>query len=124
LHQVFDFPLLDMVKFFPVAHLEGEIKNIIRHYLAFVDEQPVGAGTTICLEGVVSIWSVCTIDKYRGQGVATTLMHHMLGDAVENNCHLAMLYSTPHAYHLFNKLGFEIYTQRQWFLPPGLDYQD
>ena len=124
LHQVFDFPLSDMVKFFPVAHLEGKTRKIMRHYLAFMDEQPVSAGTMICLEDVVSIWNVCTVDQYRDRGVATTLLHQMLKDAVESHCHLVMLYSTPQAYRLFNKLGFEIYTQRQWFLPPGLDYQD
>ena len=124
LHQVFDFPLEDVIKLSPVAHLEKEAQNIIRHYLAFVDEQPVSAGTMICLENVLSIWNVCTVDQYRNQGVATTLLHQMLKDAVENGCCQAMLYSTPQAYHLFNKLGFEIYTQRQWFLPPGLDYQD
>jgi N-acetylglutamate synthase-like GNAT family acetyltransferase len=124
LHQVFDFPLEDMVKLFPVAHLEKEARNIMRHYLAFMDEQPVGTGSCICLEGVVSIWSVCTLDSYRRRGVATTLVHQMLNDAMESHCHLAMLYSTPQAYHLFSKLGFDIYTQRQWFLPPGLRYQD
>jgi ribosomal protein S18 acetylase RimI-like enzyme len=124
LHQVFDFPLADMVKFYPVAHLEKETKNIIRHYLAFFDEQPVGAGTSICQEDTISIWNVCTIDSCRQRGVATTLVYRMLSDARESRYRQAMLYSTPLAYRLFNKLGFEIYSQRQWFLPPGLDYQD
>ena len=122
--RVFDFPLADMVKLFPVIQLNGENKKIIRHYLAFVDEQPVAAGTAICVEDVVSIWNVCTSDQYRDRRVATTLVHQMLCEANDAHCHLAMLYSTPQAYHLFTKLGFEIFTQRQWFLPPGLDYQD
>jgi ribosomal protein S18 acetylase RimI-like enzyme len=122
LHQVFDFPLEDMIKLFPVAHLEKEARNIIRHYLAFKDDEPVGAGTTICLDGIVSIWHVCTLDSHRRQGIATTLMHYILSDAMESCGQVAMLYSTPQAYHLFNKLGFDIYTQRQWFLPPGLHY--
>ncbi len=121
LHQVFDFPLADMVKLFPVAHLKNEV---IQHYLAFLDEQPVGAGTLICVEDVASIWNVCTIDPYRQRGVATTLLYQMLGQAGENKCPVAMLYSTAQAYHFFNKFGFEIYTQRQWFLPPGIDYGD
>ncbi|MBN1217538.1 MAG: GNAT family N-acetyltransferase [Anaerolineae bacterium] len=124
LHQIFDFSLKDIVRFYPVAHLEGETKKIIRHYLAFVNEQPVGGGTTICLENIVSIWNVCTLDQYRQQGVATTLVNYMLNEAIDSHCQLAMLYSTPQAFRLFNKLGFEIYTQRQWFLPPGLDYSE
>ncbi len=121
LHQVFDFPLDDMIKLIPVRHLKNPA---ISHYLAFVAETPVGAGTVVYAEGVVSVWNLATIDPYRQQGVATTLLHHMLGDAYRQRCDLAMLYSTAQAYHLFNKFGFEIYTQRQWFLPPGIDYDD
>jgi ribosomal protein S18 acetylase RimI-like enzyme len=124
LYQVFDFPLEDMIKIFPVAHLEKEARNILRHYLAFKHDQPVGAATSICLDGIISIWHVCTLDAYRRQGIATALMQRILSDAMQTDCTLAMLYSTPQAYHLFNKLGFDIYTQRQWFLPPGLHYLD
>lgn len=124
LHQVFDFPLSDMIRFYPVGHLGGETKDVIRHYLAFLDEQPVGAGTVICLENVAGIRNVCTVDQYRQRGVATTLLFHMLSDAGQRGCRLSILYSTPQAYKFFNKFGFEIYTQRQWFLPPGIDYQD
>ena len=124
LHQVFDYPLDDMTKFFPVLHLEEELRDTIRHYLAFMDEQPVGAGTIICLDGAASVWNVCTIDAYRQRGVATSLGQRMLADADAAGCRLKVLYSTPHAFHLFNKLNFEIFTQRQWFLPPGLEYQE
>lgn len=110
-----------MVQLFPVNHLKNEM---IEHYLAFIDEQPVGTGTIICADDVVSVLNVCTVDLYRRRGVATTMLHRMLTDAAKNYCEIAMLYSTPQAYHLFNKFGFEIYTQRQWFLPPGLEYED
>lgn len=121
LHAVFDFPLRDILALFPVSQMK---EDRIRHYLAFLDEQPAGAGTMIIRDDVVSIWNLCTIDQYRRRGVATTLLHQMLADADEHNCHLAMLYATAHAYHLFNGLDFEIFTQRQWFLPPGIDYEE
>ncbi len=120
-HQVFDFPLADMVKLFSVAHLKSEA---VEHYLAFVNDEPVGAGTVIMVEGVASFSNLCTIDSWRQRRVATTLLHRMLTEAWEKNNRLAMLYSTAQAYSLFNKFGFEIYTQRQWFLPPGIDYGD
>jgi hypothetical protein len=119
LHRVFDFPLVDMVKLAPVNHLKSET---IHHYLAFLDEQPVSAGTLVCAGEVASLWNVCTVDEFRQRGVATTLLCRMLDDARENGCQLSMLYSTPQAYQLFSKFGFDIYTQRQWFLPPGIDY--
>lgn len=121
LHAVFDFPLRDMLALHPVAQIK---EDRIRHYLAFLDEQPVGAGTMIIRDGVASIWDVCTIDQYRRRGVATTLLRRMLTDAGGRNCRLAMLYATAHAYPLFHGFDFEIFTQRQWFLPPGIDYEE
>ena len=124
LHQVFDFALEDMIKLFSVRHLGDGLKDNIQHYLAFADEQPVGVGTVIFIDGVASVWNVCTIDNYRRRGIATTLVHEMLTDADERGCPLKILYSTPHAFSLFSKFSFEIFTQRQWFLPPGLDYEE
>ncbi len=120
-HRVFDFPLADITRLFTVAQLKSDV---LQHYLAFLDEQPAGIGTLICTEGMSSLWNICTLDQYRHQGVASTLISHMLGQAQAQNCLPTMLYSTAQAYTLFQKVGFEIYTQRQWFLQPGLDYDD
>lgn len=121
LNSVFDFPLKELTKFYPARHFE---EKRIQHYLAFVNEQPVGAGTVICADGVASIWNVCTLDSFRQRGVATTLVQRMLVDAGERGADLIMLFSTAHAFTLFNKFGFDIYTQCQWFLPPGIDYYE
>jgi ribosomal protein S18 acetylase RimI-like enzyme len=124
LNQVFDYSLDDVKKFFPVLHLGQDLRHTIKHYLAFLNEQPVGGGTLICLDGVASVWNLCTIDEFRQCGVATTLIDHMLSDADEYGLQLKVLYSSPQAYGLFSRFNFEIYTQRQWFLPPGLEYQE
>ncbi len=124
LHQTFDYNLDDMIKLHPVLHLSEDLRDTIRYYLAFVDEQPVGAGTLICLDGVASISNVCTADAYRRQGVATTLVHQMLTDADEMGYQLKVLYSTAHSFSLFSRYNFEIFTQRQWFLPSGVDYEE
>lgn len=124
LYAVFDFPLQDLIKLYSAVHLKEDLKGIIRHYLAFIDEKPVAAGTIICINGAASIWNMCTLDEYRRLGVATTLLERMLSDAAASDYRLTMLYATPIAYHLFNKLGFDLFAQRQWFLPPELNYED
>ena len=124
LHDVFDFPLADLIKLYSAVQLKDDLKNTIRHYLAFVDEKPVGAGTIICTNNAASIWNLCTRDEYRQQRVATTLLQGMLDDAAEIGCSLTMLYATPIAYHLFNKMGFDLFAQRQWFLPPEVNYEE
>ncbi len=121
LHAVFDFSTSDMLKLYSVAQIkDGRVK----HYLAFLNEKPVGAGTMIMAEGIVSILNLCTLDSYRRRGIATNLLNYMLVNAHQQGCELAMLYSTAQAYQLFNNFGFEIYTQRQWFLPPNIDYEE
>jgi GNAT superfamily N-acetyltransferase len=124
LHAVFDFPLTDLIKLYSAAHLKDDLKSTIRHYLAFIDDKPVGTGTIICINGAASVWNLCTLDEHRRQGVATTLMERMLHEAAASNCALTMLYATPIAYHLFNKMGFDLFAQRQWFLPPELNYEE
>ncbi len=121
LHSVFDFPLREMVKLYPVSHLKNEQIGL---YLAFADEKPVGAGTLLCADGVATLTHMVTIDDYRNRGVATTLTYHMLADAREENCHLATMYATAQAYKLFSGMGFEMYSQRQLFLPPDISYAD
>jgi N-acetylglutamate synthase-like GNAT family acetyltransferase len=96
----------------------------VNHYLAFIDEQPVATGSIICIDGVASVWNVCTIDPFRRQGSAAALLQHMLVEAWQHGGKLAMLYATAQAYHFFSKFGFTIYSQRQWFLPPSIDFAD
>jgi ribosomal protein S18 acetylase RimI-like enzyme len=120
-HIVFGFPLKDVKKLFPVAYLK---EDRIRLYLVFLDDEPVSGGMAVCVDGGVTICHMCTIDQYRNRGIATTLTHRMLADARKAGCDLAGLYSTPQAFNMYNRLGFEIYTQRQWFLPPGIDYEE
>jgi predicted GNAT family N-acyltransferase len=121
LQAVFDFELHDVIKLFPVTHLSEQSMYYMRHYLAFIDEQPVAVGTVICKDGVATVRNVCTTDQYRHQGIARTLLYTMLSETNQDGHHLAMLYATAHSYHLFQKFGFEIYTQQQWFLPPDIN---
>jgi len=120
-HDVFDFALHEMLKRFPVVQFR---EDRIRHYIAFLNNLPVAAGTTVCINGVTSIWNMCTLDAHRRCGVGTTLLYQMLVEAIEVDCKLAVLYSTAQAYNFFSDFGFEIFTQRQWFLPQNIEYAD
>lgn len=119
-HQIFDFDLRDMRRKFPVAQLK---EPRLAHLLAFVDETPVGCGTIVVTNGVASVWNVGTLDDYRGRGVGAALMRHMLAEAARRGSESAMLFSTAQAFNFFNQQGFEIFTQRQWFLPQNIEYE-
>jgi N-acetylglutamate synthase-like GNAT family acetyltransferase len=119
-NQIFDFDLQDMRRRFPVAQLK---EPRITHHLAFVDETPVGCGTMVVTNGVASVWNVGTLDDYRRQGVGSLLVQQMLAEAARRNCDTALLFSTAQAFNFFNQQGFEIFTQRQWFLPQNIEYE-
>ncbi|GAB4423752.1 MAG: hypothetical protein Kow0031_02410 [Anaerolineae bacterium] len=119
-NQIFDFDLQDMRRRFPVAQLK---EPRISHFLAFVNETPVGCGTVILTNGVASVWNVGTLDDYRGRGVGSTLLRHMLVAAAQRGGESAMLFSTAQAFNFFSGHGFEIFTQRQWFLPQNIEFE-
>ncbi|MCG3209417.1 MAG: hypothetical protein FOGNACKC_03041 [Anaerolineae bacterium] len=119
-NAVFDFSFQDLRRLFPVAQLKD---NKIYHYLAFLNEQPVAAGSLVCAEGVGSVWNLGTLDQFRRLGVASYLLRYILSEAAQKECSAAMVYSSAQAYKFFSRMGFEIFTQRQWFLPQNIEYE-
>ena len=113
--ELFGLPLGDCMLLYPAQQLHN---SAIRHYVGHLDGRPVVVGSTVLAEGIVSVWNVATHDEARRQGAATTLMERLLNDAWEDGCDASLLYSSPMAYSLCQKLGYELYTQRYFFLPP------
>lgn len=114
--NVFDFPMEEIRRIYPVQHLRDDL---FRHYVSYLEDRPVGAGTAFCAEGMVSIWNLCTEDDFRKMGVATTMLVRMLGDAYASGYETSFLYSMPMEYNLVQRLGYRIYSHMQWHLQPG-----
>jgi GNAT superfamily N-acetyltransferase len=113
--ELFGLPLTDTTRLFSVNQSHA---GVIRHFLGTLDGKPVVVGTSVLAAGIVSVWNVATHDDARRQGVATALMERLLQDAWDDGCDASLLYSSPMAYSLFQKLGYELHTQRHCFLPP------
>jgi GNAT superfamily N-acetyltransferase len=113
--ELFGLPLADTVRLFPIEQLQNDS---VRHYLGYLNGVPVAVGTAVLGEGIVSVWNVATHDSARRQRAATALMLHLLQEAWDNGCDASVLYSTPMAYSLYQKLGYQLFTQRYCFLPP------
>jgi GNAT superfamily N-acetyltransferase len=111
--ELFGLSLADTTHLFPGGQLQNKA---IRHYMGYLDRVPAVTGTAVMAEGIVSVWNVATQDDARRQGVATGLMEHLLEEAWADGCDASLLYSTPMAYPLYQRLGYELYTQRFSFL--------
>lgn len=113
--ELFGLPLTETTHLFSASQLHN---TSIRHYVGYLDDVPVVAGMGVLARGIVSVWNVATHDRVRRQRVATSLMQRLLDDAWDEGCDASLLYSTPMAYSMYQKLGYELYTQRRCFLPP------
>lgn len=79
------------------------------HFLAFVNDKPVGTLTLSTCKLSAGIWNLTTLPEYRNQGVASQLVHAALTQAKELNYQQVMAILMPKgmAWGLFTKLGFQ-----------------
>jgi ribosomal protein S18 acetylase RimI-like enzyme len=113
--ELFGLSRSDTAHLFPANQLKNKA---IRHYVGYLDGVPAVVGSAVLAEGIVSVWNVATRDDVRRQGVATSLMEQLLEEAWADGCDVSLVYSSPMAYSLYQRLGYELYTQRFSFLPP------
>lgn len=79
-------------------------------FLAFLGENPIGAGTVGLSEGVAALSGTSIRPKYRGRGGQGALIRARLAYAKERGCELACSATAPHGHSQFNlqKLGFRV----------------
>jgi len=115
LEAVYDYVPDTAILLFPTTQL-GE--KHIRHFAGYLpDGRPTTVATAVYSNNAVSIWNLSTMDDFRRRGFASSLLTYILADATRQGCDLAMIYATPMSFSLFNKLNFQLYAMRQWFLP-------
>lgn len=58
---------------FPVYAAVGyDLDSPVRHYLGFVDAEPVGAATGVIAAGIVGIYHVHVLPRFRGRGLSAS----------------------------------------------------
>jgi GNAT superfamily N-acetyltransferase len=106
--ECFEWPPND-AQIFANAYLKEHQKkhHIINNLLAYNDGKPIGVGSVILHKPSAIICNFSTLPHHRHQGVATTILMHLLQKAEHHGCSHAILISSSIAYSLFNKMGFE-----------------
>jgi GNAT superfamily N-acetyltransferase len=96
-----------------LSHPQGQ------HWVALVDGQVAGALSLLHNGEVGGVYNVGTFAEFRGQGVATALLHHLLGAARALGLHTLLL-QTRHqgpAQPIYARVGFRPHFVRDWYLP-------
>ncbi|HEX8820169.1 MAG TPA: GNAT family N-acetyltransferase [Archangium sp.] len=93
--------------------LASQLRNVgdPSHFylLGHTEGRPVSAGLLLHTRGVGGIYSLATLDAYRGRGRSRVLISHLIDEARRIGCDVIALQvsSGTHAERLYRRLGFE-----------------
>ena len=96
-------------KLFISLGLEGDHR--LRHYLALLDDQPVGTSSAFWGSESVGLYHVEVIPEVRRQGIGTAITVAPLLEAHRAGYQLAVLGPTPEAQSMYRRIGFELFPQ-------------
>ena len=68
------------------------------------------------IDGVVSIWTMSTPERFRRQGYARALLETVLAEAVAEGAHTGVLGATPAGFPLYDATGWKTVDEWQLFL--------
>jgi len=81
----------------------------VKHYLAYLDDRPVGTVSLFSTSKVGCILNVSTLKEYRRNGVGTALTAHAISESLKagNNLHTLQTDRGGEAEKLYRKIGFK-----------------
>ncbi|MCB1112386.1 MAG: GNAT family N-acetyltransferase [Chlamydiales bacterium] len=102
--QVFDLPK-EIASDYSALFVRGTPKPF-RHFIAFIDDEPVATATLFFQPRLASIYNIAVVPKFRHQGVAAALAHHLICHARRVHCSSVMLQAASNHIERFMMMGF------------------
>jgi ribosomal protein S18 acetylase RimI-like enzyme len=108
--SVYEFPELAKEPWFDI-HLSMGLgtEQPWRHYIAWLDGQPVAAASLFLGAGVAGIANVATLPEARRQGIGGTITLEPLREARRMGYRVGILFASEMGKGLYRKLGFREY---------------
>lgn len=104
---VYEFPDFAAKPWFEMlAHLGLGADQPLRHFIGYLDKQPVASASLYLDSSVGGISSVATHPDFRRQGFATAITLVSLEEARRLGYRYGVLFSSPMGLGVYNKIGF------------------
>lgn len=99
----------ECIQEFQIVNLTGSQNGELVHFLAYLNDIPIGTASLATCSKSAGIWNLATLPEYRKHGVATTLVEAALVEAAKRKYShvMAILMPKGMAWGLFTKLGFQ-----------------
>jgi len=78
----------------------------MRHYLIYIDDEPVCCATILLSGGVAGVWNVGTLRMYRRRGLASALLIHALREAADDGYTSSVLMASSMGRRLYEQMGY------------------
>lgn len=118
----FDMPGPAAKFFFDVfVSLGPEFRLPARHYVGFLDDEPVACSSMFLLAGVAGIYNVATVPHARGRGIGSAMVSTPLMRARGEGYRVAILHATEIGMGVYRRLGFRPYCEIGQYVMEGED---
>lgn len=90
----------------------------MRHYLGFVDGQPVATSSLYMRDRVAGIHAVGTLPESRNRGYGAALCWAAVREGFSRGCNVAALQATPSGFPVYLRMGFRrVFDFEEWVIP-------
>jgi GNAT superfamily N-acetyltransferase len=89
----------------------------MRHFIAWLDEIPVGAASLFTWGGLAGIYNMCTLPAFRSQGVASATLARLIREAQVAGADGIALVPTPAGRRLYERFGFREVFRERYYTP-------
>ena len=88
-------------------------------FVGRIDEEAIACGQLLTHDGTAGVYSVATVEGYRGRGIGTEVTWEVLRAGRDVGCDIGILQSSEMGYSVYESMGFETVVDYHFFKGPA-----
>ncbi len=104
----------------PVDEEIDEFEDKSIHFIAYDDDNAVGASRLRFIEDYGKLERICVLKPYRGKSFGKHIIERMESEIIKNSYHKAKLHAQTHAKKFYEQLGYHVISDE--FMDAGIPH--